>query len=118
MTPLPQAWIDAKAEEVAAIEKRRAIEDAMLKANMRQAAGYRIRIDERNNWKIDSDRLQSIAAAHGLSDHLPSLFRWKPEVNMGLWRAADSSITRPLLDAITITPGRPSFTITKEKDNG
>ena len=113
---LPQQWIEAKAAEIAATERRRSIEDAMLKAGMREANGYRIRIIERDNWKIDSDQLQEIASAHGLSDHLPSLFRWKPEVNMTVWKASDASITRPLLDAITITPGRPSFQITKENE--
>ena len=114
MTPLPQQWIEAKEAEARAIAQRRAVEDQMIKANLREAKGYRIRIVERDNWKIDSDHLQILAEAHGLSDHLSTLFRWKPEVDMRQWRSADGKITKPLLPAITITPGRPSFTITKE----
>ena len=114
MTPLPQQWIEAKEAEARAIAQRRAVEDQMIKANLREAKGYRIRIVERDNWKIDSDRLQTLAEAHGLSDHLSTLFRWKPEVDIRQWRSADTKITKPLLPAITITPGRPSFTITKE----
>lgn len=64
--------------------------------------------------KVDADMVQELAAEHGLSEHLASLFRWKPELNMSAWKAADESITRPLAGAITAKPGRPSFTITKK----
>jgi len=68
------------------------------------------------NRKIDSGKLQDLAAEHGLSDHLSTLFRWKPELDMKSWRNADESITKPLLDAITTTPSRPSFAITNTKE--
>jgi hypothetical protein len=32
-------------------------------------------------------------------------------VNRKIWDAAATTITKPLLSAITITPGRPTFTI-------
>jgi len=118
-----QDWIDAKAAEAKAIKERRAIEDLMVKSfeipeglegtkNI-EAEQYKIKIEGRINRKVNSDKLQELAAEHGLTDHLASLFRWKPEINMTVWKAADASITTPLLDAITATPGRPSFTITK-----
>lgn len=118
-----QDWIDAKAAEAKAIKERRAIEDLMVKSfeipeglegtkNI-EAEQYKIKIEGRINRKVNSDKLQELAAEHGLTDHLASLFRWKPEINMTAWKAADASITTPLLDAITATPGRPSFTITK-----
>lgn len=119
MRDLCAEWIAAKTAEMDAIERRREIEDLMAKrvdGNGKGGhwPGYKVKIAARDNWKIDSDRLQEIAEATGLTDHLPRLFRWKPEVNMSLWKASDEAVTRPLLDAITITPGRPSFTITKE----
>jgi len=58
--------------------------------------------------------VQEIAAEAGLTEHLSSLFRWKPEINMSAWKNADEKITTPLLGGITTTPGRASFTITKE----
>jgi hypothetical protein len=76
--------------------------------------GYAVKVVGRINRKIDSDKLQALAAEHGLADHLPSLFRWKPEINATAWKAAAATITQPLLDAITSTPGRPSFTITRK----
>lgn len=117
-------WLEAKAAEAEAVKRRRALEDLMVEAftipedlegtkNI-EAGGFKIKVNGRINRKVDAERLQEIAAEHGLTDHLSSLFRWKPEINMTLWKAADAAITTPLLDAITATPGRPSFTITKE----
>jgi hypothetical protein len=114
MDNLAELWMAAKEAEVEATERRRAIEDQMLANNRTEWAGYKVRITARDNWKIDAERLQQVAEAHGLSDHLSSLFRWKPEVNMTLWKASAPTITKPLLEAITITPGRASFAISKE----
>jgi hypothetical protein len=119
-----QQWLDAKAAETAAIKTRRDLEDAMVKTfNVAEtlegtlnfdADTYKVKIEGRINRKINADKLQELAAENGLSDHLASLFRWKPEINAFAWKAAKPEITTPLLDAITATPGRPSFTITKE----
>lgn len=116
-------WIEAKAAEAEAVKRRRGIEDLLVKAfeipeNLEgtknlEAESFKIKIEGRINRKVNADKLQELAAEHGLTEHLSSLFRWKPEINMTLWKAADAAITTPLLDAITATPGRPSFTITK-----
>ena len=116
-------WIKAKADEAEATKRRRGIEDLLVKAfeipeNLEgtknlEAESFKIKIEGRINRKVNADKLQELAAEHGLTEHLSSLFRWKPEINMTLWKAADASITTPFLDAITATPGRPSFTITK-----
>lgn len=118
-------WIKAKADEAEATKRRRAIEDLMIKAfdipeNLDGAKNievetFKIKIEGRINRRVNADKLQELAAEHGLSDHLSSLFRWKPEIAMTAWKAADKSITDPLLDAITATPGRPSFTISNKE---
>ena len=120
---LYQQWLNAKQIEAAAVKTRRDIEDQLVKQfsipeNLEgtknlEAESFKIKIEGRINRKVNADKLQELAAEHGLTEHLSSLFRWKPEINMTLWKAADASITTPLLDAITATPGRPSFTITK-----
>jgi hypothetical protein len=124
LAKLSAAWINAKYAEKKAQDDRRIIEDRMLSliglpeafdgTENAAAPGFKIKLVGRLNHKIDSDRLQEIAAENGLSDHLSSLFRWKPEINVRSWKAADESITKPLLDAITTTPGRPSFAITTD----
>jgi hypothetical protein len=120
---LYQEWIAAKADEAAATKRRRDIEDQLVKqfeipeglegTKNLEADSYKIKIEGRINRKVNGDKLQELAAEHGLTDHLASLFWWKPEIAITAWKAADASITAPLLDAITATPGRPSFTITK-----
>jgi hypothetical protein len=119
---LADKWIEAKEQERAAIELRRAIEDHLtmrleIAADLDgtkniKKSGYQFKVIGRLTRKIDSDLLQELAAEHGLSDHLSSLFRWKPEIDMKAWKSADQSITTPLAGAITVQPGRPSYTIT------
>ncbi len=121
---LYQEWLDAKARETLAVADRRNLEDQMIVAfhvpkNLdttikQELDGYVIKMEGRINKKIDADKLQMLAAEAGLSEHLTSLFRWKPEIIAKAWSAADEAITKPLLDAITSTPGRPTFTITKD----
>ena len=122
MNQLIRTWLDCKEAERIAVEHRRSAED-MLSSMFRipesldgtvnnEVDGYQIKIVGRMNRKIDSEKLQEIAAEHGLSEHLASLFRWKPEIDSKAWKGADESITKPLLDEITTTPGRPSYSIT------
>lgn len=120
--PIYQQWLDAKAIETAAIKTRRGLEDAIIKSfgiaeNLDRTVNfdadtYRVKIEGRINRKINADKLQELAAENGLTEHLSSLFRWKPEINASIWKAAKEEITAPLLDAITATPGRPTFIIT------
>jgi hypothetical protein len=121
---LYQQWIDAKEAEKAAIDLRRALEDELVAelgipktldgTQNIEADGYKVKVVGRLDRKVNSDKLQDLAAEFGLTQHLSSLFRWKPEVNATAWKSADPLITAPLQDAITTTNGRPSFTITKE----
>jgi hypothetical protein len=124
MNTLYQRWLDAKKAEGIAVAERRELEDLMvetfaipkdLDGTIKHAIdGYVIKTEGRINKKIDADKLQMLAAEAGLSEHLSSLFRWKPEINAKAWSAAADAVTGPLLGAITSTPGRPTFTITKE----
>ncbi len=122
---LISAWVKAKAEEQAATEWRRMTEDRILKilslapefegTENFDTGDFKLKIVGRHNRKIDAEKLQLLAAENGLSEHLSALFRWKPDINAAAWKAADESITNPLLDAITTTAGRPSFAITPKE---
>ena len=118
-------WLAAKEAERTATERRRELENHLLSLigisenwegteNVETDGGHKIKITGRINRKVDGKRIQEIAAEEGLVEHLSSLFRWKPEINMTAWKSADKSITEPLLGGITTQPGRASFTITKE----
>lgn len=112
MQNLYQKWIDAKAAEKFAQDVRRELEDQIMETHPEET-GYKVTITERMNKKINADLLQELATEAGLTEHLSSLFRWKPEINSKDWKAASKEITDPLLDAITTTPGRASFKIEK-----
>ena len=126
LNELSHMWLQAKEREGTATADRRKIEDRIkslcgiaenLEGTKTVAPDhFTIKIQGRIDRKVDSDKLQELAAEHGLTDHLSSLFRWKPDLNMAAWKAADESITKPLAAAITAKPGRASFTIiSKEK---
>lgn len=124
ISELSEHWLELKELEREATEKRRKIEDDLIKAlkvpetldgtENFDLDGYKLKIVGRMTRKVDSDKLQELAAEHGLSEHLTSLFRWSAEINTAVWKASSEKITAPLLDAITTKAGRPSFTITKE----
>jgi len=111
----------AKQAEAHAVATRRDIEDTIKSlaeipetldgTQNLQTVGYTIKVVGRIDRKVDADLVQELAAEHGLTEHLSSLFRWKPEINSAAWKAADEAITGPLASAITAKPGRPSFQI-------
>lgn len=119
---LSASWMEAKEQERMAVERRRVLEDHLALVMQlapdldttvtRKDGAYVIKAVGRLNRKVDSEKLQELAAEAGLTDHLSTLFRWKPEIEMKAWKACDPSITSALADAITVSPGRPSFTIT------
>jgi len=120
---LVDEWLRLKEIERAATEDRRVIEDQLINLVSSKPDGsattkvgeYSIKVTTRYNRRVDGDKLQDLAAEHGLTDQLSILFRWKPDLDLAAWKSADPSITTPLLDAITTTEGRPSFAITETK---
>jgi len=120
---LAKRWLMYKETEKIAADNRRKLEDIICKAvnfpkhfegteNVVPVnSPYSIKIEGRINRKVNADKLVELASEAGLSEHLSTLFRWKPEINMKIWKESDQEITRPLLDAITSEAGRPSFTI-------
>lgn len=119
---LSASWLIAKQAEADAIANRRFIEDQLAQlvnvsadldgTETLEVGQYTVKIVGRIDRKVDAEKLQEIAIERGLMDHLSSLFRWKPEINATAWKQADPAIVRPLADAITAKPGRPSFKIT------
>ena len=114
-------WMEAKEAERQAVERRRKAEDElkrMLKITeqdegtvSQKTSHYSIKAVCRMNRKIDSEKLLAIAGQCGYADQLASLFRWKPEVIQSAWKEADPKMTNALSAAITVEPGRPSFSI-------
>jgi hypothetical protein len=120
-------WQTSKKQEELALKERRSCEDKILSLlgvpenfdgteNFKPDIGLGLKIEGRITRKVDSEKLQELANLHGLSDHLPSLFRWKPEINAAVWKATSTEITNHLAEAITAKAGRPSFSIIISKE--
>ena len=129
MVALVDRWYAAKKAEKEIVEKRREIEDQISKilldddsltraeSHTRQVGRYALTVSTRVTHKIDANKLQEIAAEQGTSEHLSTLFRWKPEINKKIWEATDETILTPLKDAITTTPGRASYSVKIKKED-
>ena len=119
-------WLEAKQTERAAVEHRRDIEDELIRrleissdldgTERRELERHALKIVGRIDRKVDAEMAQELAAEHGIGEYLSTLFRWKPEINARAWKAAEEGIIAPLLEAITTTPGRPSFAITVNEE--
>jgi hypothetical protein len=122
---LSAEWLRHKTAEEIAVAERRKIEDLIVKelalpesfesTETAEPQGFVVKISGRIDRKVDSEKLQMLATEAGLTEHLATLFRWKPEINMTLWKSANDIITKPLSGAITAKPGRPSFKITPKE---
>ena len=118
-------WIEAKAAEREAVERRRLLEDHMASLlgvpeslegteTTETDGGHKIKLVGRMSRKVDRRTAEDIAEQYGLESQLDNLFRWKPEINASGWKAAPDNVTKPFLKSITTTPSRVSFTIEKE----
>ena len=125
LNELSSLWLAAKQSETDATAERRKIEDR-IKSLVGVAENFEgtetvdpeqfiIKIVGRIDRKVDAEKVQELAAEFGLIEYLPNLFRWKPELNMSVWKSTHEAITKPLAAAITAKPGRPSFTITRKE---
>jgi len=114
-------WLIAKDKENEAKKDRQKIEDLITSeleldecgegSKTHNVDNYQIKVTQRLSRKVDSDKLQEIAAQEGTTDHLSTLFRWKAEVDKKIWDSVEDSITGPLSHAITVKAGRPSYNI-------
>ena len=118
-------WIEAKAAERAAVERRRGLEDHIASLlgvpeslegteTTETDGGHRIKLVGRMSRKVDRHAASDVAAEYGLEAQMDKLFRWKPEINVSEWKKAPESVTRLFLKSITTTPSRVSFSIEKE----
>ena len=119
-------WQHHKLEETRHQAARRAIEDTLVafyklpadldETSTHDAGSVKIKVVGRLDRKVDADKVQELAAEHGIEGHLSTLFRWKPEINMRAWNNADERIRKALEGAITTKPGRPSFQVVDKSD--
>lgn len=119
---LEHDWLCAKNDESEARERRLEIEERLLEAHnideTREGAeeivdGFKITCSFTK--KVDAELLQKVARENGLSEHLSTLFRWKPEIDARAWKSAHNDITSVLARAIESKPAKPSFSYNPKK---
>jgi hypothetical protein len=119
-------WIEAKETERRAVEKRRVIEDQLTAfigldegfegTKNVELDGYKVKAVARMTHKVDADKLHNLAIEHGLMGQIEKLFRAKYELNLGPWKNADLKVVGVLSEAVTTSPGRPSYSIEQIKE--
>jgi hypothetical protein len=119
---LSSRWLELKHQEEMAVAERRFVEDKMTSlmnikesldgSETKEINSMVIKVTGRIDRKVNAALVQEIAAENGLTEHLSSLFRWTPAINMAVWKKCSPEITEVLLGAITSKPGRPSYKIT------
>ena len=118
-----EKWLEAKEAENQAKKRRMEIEDKISlrlelddqkeQTKTHNFDGYKVKIQQRLNRSIDSERLIEIATYEGILEKVQELFRIKYEVNKKAWESTDDAVTNLLVEAITVKPGRPSYAIEK-----
>lgn len=123
---LSNQWLELKQQEENIVLKRRLIEDQITRflkikesldgVETCEIDKLVIKVTGRIDRKVNAEMVQEIAAENGLTEMLPSLFRWTPAINMAAWKKCSPEITNVLLGAITSKPGRPSYKITLNEE--
>jgi hypothetical protein len=118
-------WRVAKQLEQEAVHRRRAIEDEIKAAigfdEGREGNvtlpfhGGRVTVTARLDRKVDAQLARQLAAENHLEDWLDRLFRWKPELEVRVWKKAPEHVTQVFAPAITTKPGRATFSFEEKK---
>lgn len=123
---LPELWLHAKRLEQHTIGVRHALEDAMVilfpvdeeneealeGTETNEVEGFEIKIARKLTRKVDGDKLTELSEEYEIDDEIARLFRFKPELNLAVYRAEGEEMQQLFAPVITTKPGRPSFTIT------
>jgi hypothetical protein len=118
-------WRVAKQLEQEAVYRRRNIEDEIKAAigfdEGREGNvtlpfhGGRVTVTARLDRKVDAQLARQLAAENHLEDWLDRLFRWKPELEVRVWKKAPEHVTQVFAPAITTKPGRATFSLELEE---
>lgn len=73
---------------------------------------YKVTLKRAMNYRIDAARLEQLAGnSEAMADAVKKAFKYKPEIDKKGWKALPDEMRAALSPAITMTPGKPSFTI-------
>ena len=73
---------------------------------------YKVTLKRAMNYRIDAAKLEQIAgSSEAMAEAVKKAFRYKPEIDKKGFKALPDTLRGALSPAITMTPGKPSFTI-------
>ena len=73
---------------------------------------YKVTLKRAMNYRIDAARLEQIAhSSEAMAEAVKRAFRYKPELDKKGFKALPDTVRGALSPAISMTPGKPSFTI-------
>ena len=73
---------------------------------------YKVTLKRAMNYRIDAARLEQLAgSSEAMADAVKRAFRYKPEIDKKGWKGLSDDLRGALSPAITMTPGKPAFTI-------
>lgn len=122
ITELTTRLYTLKAEEARIKEERTQAEAALAYAlgmpqewegtKTNTVGAYKVTLKRAMNYRIDAARLEQLAgSSEAMADAVKKAFRYKPEIDKKGWKALPDTVRSALSPAITMTPGKPSFTI-------
>lgn len=122
ITELTTRLYTLKAEEARIKDERMRTEEALAYAlgmpqewegtKTNTVGAYKVTLKRAMNYRIDAARLEQLAeSSEAMADAIKKAFRYKPEIDRKGWKALPDDLRGALSPAITMTPGKPSFTI-------
>lgn len=123
ITELTTRLYTLKAEEARIKDERMRTEEALACAlgmpqewegsKTNTVGAYKVTLKRAMNYRIDAARLEQLAgSSEAMTDAVKKAFRYKPELDKKGWKALPDDLRGALSPAITMTPGKPAFTIT------
>ena len=116
---LSEQWLEAKTLERDAAERRRVLEDQMrqcmkIEDNEEGTVStligpYKVKANCRINRKIDPEKF--LLLANDAQIDVSEFTKWKCELVISAWKKQTPYIQQKLSKAITVEPGRPTFSV-------
>jgi hypothetical protein len=121
---LCEEYMQIKEYEAQAAARKLEIEQELLKLNnisklegskILKNDGFRIGLLGRANKTVNAEALRALPGEYPevTDEVLGTVFRWKPEIDAKAWKEQSEEITNILSRAITVTPAKITFNISR-----
>jgi len=124
---LCEEYMKIKEWEAKSAARKLAIETELLKnyqisklegSKTLRDEGFKIGLLGRTNKTVNAEALRSLPSEYPeiTNEVLGRVFRWKPEIDAKAWKEQSKEVTEILSRAITVTPAKITFNISKDEE--